>query len=311
MTKDTPHRELRWRAGIPLLPITEQTLFVGDRRVSLRLSDAELQWLTSTARTRSDLEGTCPSGVDRARMILDSLRTTGALASATECWWLSPTDRERLQPHLLSLSEWHADPEAAIAARTSWRIAVQGFGSTAKAISRLLRASGLALADARDCDLLIVVGAQGIHAPEALIPEEDLDAHALDPRAHLPVSVYRAHASIGPLIIPGRTACLNCMHLHRRDRDPLWPTLVEQWRAVDAAEMADADPLLAWQAASTAVAMVRHWIDSAHAAHPHRIRWRFPHPVPTLEALTPHPSCGCGWAGNPHGPATGGHGRTR
>lgn len=311
MTKDTPHRGLRWRTGIPVLPIDDQTLYVGDVRVSLKLSEAEAQWLASMVHTRSDLEWTCPSGVVRARVILEALRATGALASATECWWLSPTERGELQSHLLSLSEWHGEPEAAIAARTSWRIAVRGFGFTTDALSRVLLDSGLTLTDTHESDLIILVGAQGIDAPEALVAEEEIDAIALDGRPHLPVSVYRAHASIGPLMIPGRTLCLNCLHLHRRDRDPLWPELVDQWRGAQAPSMVDADPLLAWQAASTAVAMIRHWVDSPHAARPHRIRWRFPHPVPTLEALTPHPSCGCGWAGNPHGPATGGHGRTR
>ena len=28
---------------------------------------------------------------------------------------------------------------------------------------------------------------------------------------------------VGPLVLPGRTGCLRCQHLHRCDRDPAWP----------------------------------------------------------------------------------------
>lgn len=45
---------------------------------------------------------------------------------------------------------------------------------------------------------------------------------------HLPVSLRDGTAVIGPLLVPGRTACLDCIELHRTDRDPLWPALVAQ-----------------------------------------------------------------------------------
>lgn len=45
---------------------------------------------------------------------------------------------------------------------------------------------------------------------------------------HLPVSLRDGTAVIGPLIVPGHTACLGCVELHRLDRDPVWPALAAQ-----------------------------------------------------------------------------------
>jgi hypothetical protein len=45
---------------------------------------------------------------------------------------------------------------------------------------------------------------------------------------HLPVVVSADRAVVGPLVLPGRTPCLRCLDLHRRDRDPGWPQVVAQ-----------------------------------------------------------------------------------
>lgn len=45
---------------------------------------------------------------------------------------------------------------------------------------------------------------------------------------HLPVHLGGDEVSVGPLIIPGRTACLSCLHAHRTDADPQWPLLAAQ-----------------------------------------------------------------------------------
>jgi hypothetical protein len=65
-----------------------------------------------------------------------------------------------------------------------------------------------------------------------------LARHVLDPRraaphlradrVHLPVVVGGAGIVIGPLIVPGATACLMCLHLARRDADEAWPMLALQ-----------------------------------------------------------------------------------
>jgi len=45
---------------------------------------------------------------------------------------------------------------------------------------------------------------------------------------HLPAGVDGLRAVIGPLVLPGRSSCLNCADLHRTDRDPAWPALAVQ-----------------------------------------------------------------------------------
>ncbi len=45
---------------------------------------------------------------------------------------------------------------------------------------------------------------------------------------HLAVSASEAIGVVGPLVIPGRSACLGCLELARRDRDPAWPLILAQ-----------------------------------------------------------------------------------
>ncbi|SDI75224.1 ThiF family protein [Nonomuraea jiangxiensis] len=40
---------------------------------------------------------------------------------------------------------------------------------------------------------------------------------------HLLASAFEGHGIVGPLVLPGKTACLHCLDLTRRDYDPAWP----------------------------------------------------------------------------------------
>ena len=46
--------------------------------------------------------------------------------------------------------------------------------------------------------------------------------------AHLLVHLRDGTGIVGPLVLPGRTACLRCLELHRSDRDPAWPAVAAQ-----------------------------------------------------------------------------------
>ncbi|WKG05283.1 cyclodehydratase [Mycolicibacterium sp. HK-90] len=48
--------------------------------------------------------------------------------------------------------------------------------------------------------------------------------------AHLPVRVRDGAGLVGPLVIPGKTSCLQCADLHRTDRDAAWPAVANQLR---------------------------------------------------------------------------------
>jgi hypothetical protein len=61
-------------------------------------------------------------------------------------------------------------------------------------------------------------------------PIDDERREALHARgcAHLPVRLGPGFGVVGPLVIPGLTACLRCTDLHRLDRDPAWRSLAVQ-----------------------------------------------------------------------------------
>lgn len=71
--------------------------------------------------------------------------------------------------------------------------------------------------------------------------------------AHLVTGVWAGHAVIGPLVSPGRSSCLSCADLHRRDRDPAWPALAVQLAGRPAARDPAEVALCALAAALTVV----------------------------------------------------------
>jgi hypothetical protein len=46
--------------------------------------------------------------------------------------------------------------------------------------------------------------------------------------AHLSVSLREGTVVVGPLVRPGTSPCLNCLDLHRQDRDPAWRVVAAQ-----------------------------------------------------------------------------------
>lgn len=58
----------------------------------------------------------------------------------------------------------------------------------------------------------------------------------------------RRRRLVGPLVIPGRTSCLQCADLHRTDRDAAWPAVATQLRVPSAAPTARPSwPLRRWR----------------------------------------------------------------
>lgn len=67
---------------------------------------------------------------------------------------------------------------------------------------------------------------------------------------HLPVSFEPGRVTVGPLVVPGASACLACRDAHARDLDPAWPLLHAQMIGRDpgpirAAQVAEAGRLAA------------------------------------------------------------------
>jgi bacteriocin biosynthesis cyclodehydratase domain-containing protein len=119
---------------------------------------------------------------------------------------------------------------------------------------------------------------------------------------HLAVGIRETTAVVGPLVVPGATACLRCCDLTRTERDPGWSRLAAQLagrreRASDPCDVVLA-ALVAAQAAAQALAFLdREVVGGAlppcvngtlEVAMPDW-RWR-------RRTWSPHPACGCCWA---------------
>lgn len=286
-----------WRPDLPILRRDTGSVYLADDPQPVGLSTSEERWLLHLGDfpTWEQAWNSCPGGRERAEAIVHLAHSMGALQEPHECWWLSPRQRIQTQPHLLALSSWHAHPQQAIAARASTFVEVVGEGSVADFIRPLIGLVGLQVADrsgANRASIAIVAGINGIDVPGALF---DTRQELLE-SPHLPVSVHRAKASVGPLVIPGRSACLRCVHLHCRDQDPAWSIVAEQWARARASWSHDVDPLVAMLAAVSAASMVRSWADAPESMDSCQVRWHLPEATPSIRRFAAHPTCGCLWS---------------
>lgn len=124
-----------------------------------------------------------------------------------------------------------------------------------------------------------------------------------DDAPHLPVVFSGCAAVVGPLVVAGETACLECVDAHRRDADPAWPMLLGQLLGREPVPVAAA---LAAEAGQLAARLLRaegpraaHTADGGRREHSvtvtsgaARREWR---------SHAPHPECGCR---SPRGTAT-------
>jgi bacteriocin biosynthesis cyclodehydratase domain-containing protein len=112
--------------------------------------------------------------------------------------------------------------------------------------------------------------------------------------AHLCAEVRDTVGVVGPLVLPGRSACLHCLELARCDRDPDWPTLSAQL-SQPLRTPAAGDGVLALAVASVAAAQALAALDAG--AVPETVgatlelalpdwRWR-------RRSWAAHPHCGC------------------
>jgi bacteriocin biosynthesis cyclodehydratase domain-containing protein len=136
-------------------------------------------------------------------------------------------------------------------------------------------------------DLAILVGRHPMELRAGLMSDQV---------PHLAVAADEAIGVVGPLVIPGRTACLRCLDLTRAERDPAWPLILAQIDGREPDPLACDAPLAAAVAAQAA-AQVLAFIDRAVAVNAVADG--------TLELVLPgwqwrrrtwprHPACSCG-----------------
>jgi len=113
---------------------------------------------------------------------------------------------------------------------------------------------------------------------------------------HLAAAASEAIGVVGPLVLPGGTACLRCLDLTRAERDPAWPLILAQLTG-GGADPPACDTVLAVAVAAQAAAQAMAFID--RPVSPSAVtngtlelvlpdwRWR-------RRTWMPHDRCGCG-----------------
>ena len=290
----------RWRPDVPALWRDAATIQLGDEVIVDRVTRAHLAWLSSLdgLRTTADVESTLPLDRAEARRLLRALLAAGGLDDAARIpdavRWAPQEEREVVARRFGAALHATGDLDAAyraMAARDAVRAHVVGDGDLAREVTLALTAAGLRLSpDPGPATIVVLTDAHHPHVPAHI-------EHDLPDLPHLHVAARASTAVVGPLVDPGRTSCLRCAHLHRRDADPAWPLLAVQWAQAVPAHVT-VDPLLARHAATHAVTLLRTWADAPDDP----AAW-------SDRALTitgaagdsawvtrpPHPLCGCRW----------------
>ncbi|EMF02570.1 ThiF family adenylyltransferase [Streptomyces mobaraensis NBRC 13819 = DSM 40847] len=119
---------------------------------------------------------------------------------------------------------------------------------------------------------------------------------------HLYAGVAEATGVVGPLVLPGRSACAECLALGRAERDAAWPRMVAQWKSGRRAEVPSCDMALATVVAGLTVSWALAFLDGGSAAGVGaRLELALPGPDWSSRPVEPHPRCPCGAARSPEG----------
>jgi hypothetical protein len=113
---------------------------------------------------------------------------------------------------------------------------------------------------------------------------------------HLLAAASEAIGVVGPLVLPGRTACLRCLDLTRAERDPAWPLILAQLTG-GGADPPACDTVLAAAVATQAAAQALAFVDrpaSASAVTNGTLELVLPDWQWRRRSWARHDRCGCG-----------------
>ncbi|MFJ9467060.1 ThiF family adenylyltransferase [Streptomyces caniferus] len=134
----------------------------------------------------------------------------------------------------------------------------------------------------------------GAYAPDPVISEPLLTAGI----PHLYAGVIEGTGVVGPLVLPGGSACARCDELRRTDAEPAWPRLLAQWRSGRGSPAVPAcDAALATAVAGVAAVQALTFLDGELPPCT-GVRMELASPCATVRSvrIEPHPECGCGAA---------------
>lgn len=141
------------------------------------------------------------------------------------------------------------------------------------------------------------------------LPDRQLLSALMDHgQAHLPVLLRERDILIGPLVIPGETACVQCIDRHLADMNPQRPDRRERLKSAAAEGICAAaeETALAFAAASTAVLQTLLFVDGVHrpSSWSTVLQVRAADGSSFQRSYEPHPRCGCAEK-HPHRPGPG------
>ncbi len=291
----------RLRTDVPLLWRGETCIQVGDDVIIDRVTRSHIAWIVGLdgMRVATEIEDALDLPVHEARRLLRALLAAAVLDDAARIpdalRWCSQDERDCAAGRFgAALRTYRSLDDAydALTARDRCSVAVLGTGLLADEVAASLDAAGLTVTDGPHATLTILADARHPDVPAQF----DHDAQQ---KPHLPVGVHGERATIGPLVVPGRTGCMRCAHLHRRDADSAWPLLAVQWaQALDGAACPPIDPLLGRLAATQAALLARMWVDTPERSETwagFALALRLPSGESTRVARPAHPLCGCRW----------------
>ena len=135
-------------------------------------------------------------------------------------------------------------------------------------------------------DLAVLVGRHPLELQASLMRDQI---------PHLAAAADEAIGIVGPLVIPGRTACLRCMDLTRADRDPAWPLILAQLLGRQPDPLACDAPLaaaVAAHAAAQALAFIDRPAEAGAVANG-TLELVLPSWQWRRRTWPPHPDCDC------------------
>lgn len=109
---------------------------------------------------------------------------------------------------------------------------------------------------------------------------------------HLVVRSRGDGVLVGPLVVPGRTACLRCTDLTRTDADPAWPLLLSQLTRIRSDVSA---AITAWSAATAVSQVLAHLGGSTPETYGATLEMSAADFLVRRRSWAAHPGCGCAW----------------
>ncbi len=268
---------VRLRPGVPVLRRDADRLQLGVGPAAVLVTGDRESDLVRALASRP-----LPSDEDNARL-LTRLWEAGLLADSA-AW-----ERDRAAGPRLVATAYARDPRGAherLSRRTRTRVALHAPAPWAPELRGLLADAGLADAtDGADVALLVTRG-----EPD----RRRLDGLTHHGTPHLLLRMEPDRVTIGPFVVPGRTACLRCEDAHRTDGDPRWPLLLAQLAGRDAGGEAPEPVLLTWAGAWAARDLATYAEGDRPATWSARVGVDADLTL-RRDDLLRHPHCGCAW----------------